>query len=259
VSDLDTKMMPVDEYAKVIGDAMIITHLFGRLTVSEQLAVAVGGPDKNTRIQASESGSHRPDSSSLYFADVDEIPTAFEKALKYMLDKNLMTSAEFKKLDKAVRKYAFSVADVDSKRLLDLLKTNLSEALESGALNVEQWLQQVGGVFQSAGMTKLNDYHLRTVFRTNMQTALNEGRFEMIQDANEDEFPLIEFVAIMDDRTRQDHANLDGFRAPKDDPIWQKITPPLDYNCRCTLRPVHVDEGLDATKTVPDLTDVGFG
>jgi len=31
-------------------------------------------------------------------------------------------------------------------------------------------------------------------------------------------------------------SNVDGFIAPKDDPVWNSITPPLHFSCRSQIR-----------------------
>lgn len=242
--DISLKMMPVEEYAQTISESMILAHLYGRMAANDEMGSAIAESQK-LKVENKN------------FAE-EPIPTAYDKALELMLAKNVITSEQFAKLSKDIRKYAFTVANVDSERLLNALRDNLTEAIESGALNVEDWLLNVGSVFETQGMTKLADYHLRTIFRTNIQTALNEGRRQIIQEASDDEFPLMEFVAIEDNRVRHSHLALNGFRAPKNDAIWKQITPPLDYNCRCTLRPVHKDEGLSATEETPDLNDFGF-
>ena len=41
------------------------------------------------------------------------------------------------------------------------------------------------------------------------------------------------YVTMGDDRVRVNHEALDGTKARKDDPIWNEITPPLGWNCRC--------------------------
>ncbi len=34
---------------------------------------------------------------------------------------------------------------------------------------------------------------------------------------------------------RPNHLAADGFVAAVDDPVWQQLTPPLGFNCRCAL------------------------
>lgn len=46
----------------------------------------------------------------------------------------------------------------------------------------------------------------------------------------------LEFVAVMDDRTRDSHAKLHGIVRPVDDKFWDSYSTPLDWGCRCRRR-----------------------
>lgn len=50
-----------------------------------------------------------------------------------------------------------------------------------------------------------------------------------------DIFPILEYVAVGDDRTRPDHIALDGLKRPVNDPIWSKIMPQNGWRCRCNV------------------------
>lgn len=47
----------------------------------------------------------------------------------------------------------------------------------------------------------------------------------------------LQVSTVGDDKVRPWHARLDGFTALKSDPVWQKLWPPFDWNCRCTVVP----------------------
>jgi len=55
-----------------------------------------------------------------------------------------------------------------------------------------------------------------------------------LQDA--DTFPNLEYRAVMDENTRESHAQLNGIIKPIKDDFWSRYFPPIDYRCRCTLR-----------------------
>lgn len=247
--------MPVEEYAVLIGNAMIVSHLFGRYEMNNYI-----GKQRAKYIEMSEGD---------YQIHFEDIPNSFDAAVKFFLEKNIIKKPEFLKLDKKVRKYAFTVARTDSEDFLEKMKKNLSDTLQGidvitgkklnkPAVNVIDWGEMVKQYFEMHGMAPLADWHLKIVFLVNMRTAYNEGETAMMKETDKDEFPLWEFIAILDERTRPEHARLDGFTAPPDDPIWNKLAPPLDFGCRCRRRPVHVDEGLKANKSRPDLTGDAF-
>lgn len=51
-----------------------------------------------------------------------------------------------------------------------------------------------------------------------------------------DLFPFWQYVAIMDGRTRESHANLHSIILPANDERWSKIMPPNGWKCRCRLK-----------------------
>jgi len=128
----------------------------------------------------------------------------------------------------------------------------------AGGLNIDEWKETIDQVFDQFGITDLNPSYLDLVFRNATQEALNEGRFQIYEEADEDEFPLREFHTVEDNRVRPEHAKLNGFRAPKNDPVWQTLRPPLDHGCRCSVSLVHKSEELKPSKLKPQLSGEGF-
>ncbi len=234
--------MPKEEYTDLISQSMILSHLYGMNSTNEYMG----------RLK---SKYMREEENQIIF---EEIPLSYDETIKFFISKNIITKSEFEKIEKKLRKYAFTVAKIESERILKKIKDSIIDAIKKG-IDITEWIKQIDMIFANAGITKLNDYHIKTVFRTNMQTALNEGKMQIMDLANPEEFPLLEYVAIEDDRVRGSHLRLNGFRAPKNEPIWQQITPPLDFNCRCTVRPVYIEEKLKASKKKPDLSGDGFG
>jgi SPP1 gp7 family putative phage head morphogenesis protein len=76
---------------------------------------------------------------------------------------------------------------------------------------------------------------LETIYRTNLQTAYQAGRWQAFDDNSSDR-PYLMYVAVMDDRTRPSHAEMNGQIFPADDPIWDTHYPPNGFNCRCRVR-----------------------
>lgn len=49
--------------------------------------------------------------------------------------------------------------------------------------------------------------------------------------------PYLEYSTVGDDRVRPAHAALDGVTLPVESPVWNRIYPPNDWGCRCTVVP----------------------
>ena len=78
-------------------------------------------------------------------------------------------------------------------------------------------------------------YRVRTIVRTNIQTAYSAGRYRR-QIENIDDRPYWAYDAVLDAATRDSHRQLDGSVFRADDPIWARIYPPNGFNCRCRVR-----------------------
>lgn len=53
-------------------------------------------------------------------------------------------------------------------------------------------------------------------------------------EADKDTLPLLRYRSVKDDRAR--HLGYNNITRPVDDPIWDYLTPPLDWGCRCTIQ-----------------------
>jgi SPP1 gp7 family putative phage head morphogenesis protein len=198
----------------------------------------------------------------------DEEIVAAPEALAYFRKKLAMTAEEFDALDYAYRDVAFTVARVDSLRIISQVKRALQDAIAQGT-TMAAFVQTVDQIMDEAGMSRLNPRHVQTVFRTNTASAFMAGRMAIFDQLDEEEFPLWEYQAILDDRVRPTHAILDGVRMTKGEFMAARLVPPLGFNCRCSLSPVHRSEGLSVKrppahivvndKVVTVGPDPGFG
>ena len=75
---------------------------------------------------------------------------------------------------------------------------------------------------------------LRTIFDTNVRTATAYGRWERIERLK-NVMPYLRYVAVLDARTRPDHALWHGTVLPVDHPWWNTHHPPNGWHCRCTV------------------------
>lgn len=225
------KMFKQKTYPEVF-EAGILAHLYGRYSAATQLQQARS------------------------FAD-DNIPQVYEDAVAFFMAKDVVTADEFKALSKEMKKRAFSIAKLEDEHIIDTLKKSLDRSIAND-MNLADWIDDLNSLFDSIGITPLQPHYLEMVFKNAASEALTEGKWKVYDEMDTEEFPLMERVEIEDGRTRKSHIPLNGFRAPVSDPIWQKLRGPLSYNCRGTERPVHKDEGLEASGWRPSLSGPGF-
>ncbi len=101
-------------------------------------------------------------------------------------------------------------------------------------------------------------WRLKTIYRTNIDVAYASGHYKAMMD-NIGDRPYWMYNAVLDSNTRPSHRALHGkvFRA--DDPIWDKIYPPNDWNCRCSVIPLDKydlkEMNLKITKGSDELVD----
>jgi SPP1 gp7 family putative phage head morphogenesis protein len=141
-----------------------------------------------------------------------------------------------------IREKALTIAGVEQAEVIQAVKDKLEEAIKNGT-SLDNFKSQINSIFDSFGITKLSSRHLDTIFRTNLYSAYAIGKLAQVDDMR-DRFPLWQYSAIHDSRTRLSHLELDGriFR------VGEGPIPPIDYNCRCTAIYLHISQttGLDA-------------
>jgi len=78
--------------------------------------------------------------------------------------------------------------------------------------------------------------YAETVFRTAVASAYSAGRKEMARDPNVRRSTTAwRFVTAHDVDVRSNHKAAENLVAHFDDPIWRTLSPPLGYQCRCSL------------------------
>ncbi len=76
-----------------------------------------------------------------------------------------------------------------------------------------------------------NNKYLQVEHQHAVQSAIMAHKWDTLDSE------YLEFSTVGDSRVRFDHKKLDKFTAPKNDPVWRRIYPPLAWNCRCTVIP----------------------
>lgn len=145
---------------------------------------------------------------------------------------------------------AFTVAKVTNLDLLKTIRQGVDQALAEG--KTERWftktltpvLQKAGwwGAFETdtvdGGTRKVqlgSPRRLSLIYRQNLQSAYMAGRWQE-QARLRDARPYLQYVAVLDSRTRPTHRALNGRVFRFDDPIWATHYPPNGWGCRCRVR-----------------------
>ena len=191
-------------------------------------------------------------------------PLTFEEALAHFKKKIPMTEDQFRKLEARARQRAFTVAGITRLDILQDMLDELTQAIAEGR-TAQDFKKNIRERMKDKGWQGLTPYRLDTIFRTNVQTAYQVGRYQqMTAPEVVDSRPYWMYDAVNDGGTRPSHRAMDGMVWRYDDPIWDTWYPPNGFRCRCkviALSPEAVARrGLKiAEGNLPETVDKGTG
>jgi SPP1 gp7 family putative phage head morphogenesis protein len=194
-------------------------------------------------------------------------------AIAYFEAKGYRVSWNWWEVWQQAQAQSFTVAKATRADVLQAIRQRMQRALDEG-ITERQFLQTLEPALKTMGwwgkqiivdpeggaeVVRLGSPHrLKTIYRTNTQTAYNAGRYKQQLEAA-DRAPYWQYIAVMDARTRAAHAALHGKVFRFDDPIWQTHYPPNGFNCRCRVRTLSAAqlarEGLTVESSAGQLSE----
>jgi SPP1 gp7 family putative phage head morphogenesis protein len=94
------------------------------------------------------------------------------------------------------------------------------------------------------------------IFRTNVQTAYNVGRYKQMQSVAKAR-PFWQYSAVNDSRTRPTHRALHGRVYRHDSPFWDTFYPPNGFRCRCKVKTLSERQVRERGLTVHEGNGLG--
>lgn len=192
--------------------------------------------------------------------DLEALP--MEEALEFWADKIIMDAATFYGLADEARSAAFTVSGIANRSELESVFTALTNAIKNGT-TLADFKKECLDIFESRGWTQGKAWRIDNIFRTNIMSAYNAGRYSQMMEVVDDR-PYWMYDAINDSRVRPAHSAMDGRVFRFDNPVWDKWHPPNGFRCRCSLislsegqlqrMGLKVEEG-DPTGSVVEATD----
>ena len=190
-------------------------------------------------------------------AKFEEIYDPYSELIEEYINGGVLTRDEYEKLQQEMKLRSFSIAGVESEYVLEKVRDALADVTTEGG-GWKEMVTKIDSIFKTAGIDPLKPYHLDTVIRTNLQTLYSRGRENIYKDLDEEDFPYKTVLSVLDDVVRPSHSKLHGFTRKLNDPIWQILNTPFDYNCRCTIIAVHKSQNFTESTQIPDLSELGF-
>lgn len=162
------------------------------------------------------------------------------EAIEYLEGKNFSITWNTAEQIKINNARMFTIAKTTKIDVLQTVRDELQKSLSDGIpfkqfqKDITKKLQASGWIGKSspeAGI--LAPYRLKNIYSSNIQSALNAGKWNRFKD-NQTDRPYLRYSAVLDQSTRESHAALDGLVLHIDDPRWDSIMPSNGYQCRCT-------------------------
>lgn len=200
-----------------------------------------------------------PDPKHIHLIQALNMPP--EKAISFFEAKGYAITWNWQEQLKLNHAQVFTVANAIKMSVLQDIRNELKKSLKEGIpfaefrKNLEPRLKANGWwgyiTDKTGKRVQLGSPHrLRTIYRTNMQSSYNVGRWKSFEDNKEDR-PALQYVAILDGSTRDEHAALHGQTHPVDSDFWNVNAPPNGHNCRCRLRSLSKEQTARAGKSKP--------
>jgi SPP1 gp7 family putative phage head morphogenesis protein len=172
--------------------------------------------------------------------DVDFLPDVpFSEAVDAIIGRRPTLALGWRKAQEAWSKGAFALAKAAHQNAVEHVQKAIAQATSRGisASTVRaEIVEALGGRQYDRPVASYMLSYADTVFRTTTTSAYAQGRLEQAKDP--EIAPFIgawRYDATSDPDVRPNHKAADGFVAAIDDPVWNTLTPPLGYNCRCAL------------------------
>jgi SPP1 gp7 family putative phage head morphogenesis protein len=207
--------------------------------------------------------------------DPKDLATAFdlppEEAIKFLRKKGYRITFTAKDLEAIAHQRTFTVAGVTEADVLMDVREMLDEVLVEGT-TYEKFAKEMETRLGDRGwsgartvtnpttgekkVVNITDPHrMETIFRTNVQSALNAGRYSRQVKAGRTR-PYVQILVVNDDRTSDICEPLTGLVFRMDDPALGRVYGPNHHRCRTTARTLS-DRDLDRKGlTVMKVDDV---
>lgn len=168
-----------------------------------------------------------------------------EQAAERLSERNIMTRQQWDAAEKSARDRAFFITGDITRDTIAKVRDDLVEDISDGT-SLLTFRDRVEDVLAKSA---IGPARVENIYRTNVQAAFRDGRETLASHpVVAGIFPYQQYLAQHDARTRHSHIlleslGLDGTAVyRRDDPFWDMFTPPWDYQCRCGVRMLTIEQ-----------------
>lgn len=184
----------------------------------------------------------------------------FEEAYEWFRGRVPYTRKQYDELDDSARAKAFWISGAIE---LDAIRTvfdDIAASIDKGT-SLQEFKKSIRD--KLGARLGIDGFHLETVYRNATQQAYNAGRWYQMTEPETARFrPFMMYDSILDSRTTDVCAKLNGTIRPVGDSFWLTHCPQLHHRCRSSLRSLRRTEAerRGVTTQLPDVeVPQGFG
>lgn len=183
-------------------------------------------------------------------ADVEILTVPPVEAIEHFRSKGYHFGFDWRDTAAGQHVASFTVAKAMQLDILEDIREAVDEAIAEG-ITFRQFQQRLEPILRAKGWWGQREMidpltgerrlaqlgsprRLRIIYDTNIRMATAHGRWARIERLKE-HMPYLRYVAVLDARTRPEHARWHGIILPVDHPFWKTHYPPNGWNCRCIV------------------------
>lgn len=170
-----------------------------------------------------------------------------ERAAQLLVERKVLLPAEFRTLEVNAKRAAFTVARLQSVSTIRKVRDAILQDIREG-----NTLRQFRVTVADAVDSVLSPSQVETVYRTQLGLAQAAGQRAVIAHPMvADAFPYVLWVATRDTRVRATHLAMERHGQNgtavyrRDDPIWEELWAPAEWNCRCAIIPLSLEDAAE--------------
>lgn len=171
------------------------------------------------------------------------------EALAYLRGRDTRVTTDWRDLWQPEHAREFTISRLTRADLLDTIRKGIVDSV-GGDLSRTDWLKDTQAMLEKAGWwgeqqvidavtgeavtTTFNARRLKLIFDANARTAYAAGQWKRLQQTKRSH-PYLRYIALLDGRTRPEHAAWHNLTLPIDHPFWRTHFIPNGWNCRCRV------------------------
>ncbi|MBG95044.1 MAG: hypothetical protein CL793_07310 [Chloroflexi bacterium] len=230
LGDMQKEKEAFERLKELIGESMAIANLLGRrrMWLMAQSVKKRNKPYEDIHLFSSEDLETPVVPHVPFEAVIDDL---LGREAKVVSDEALALRRGYEEVQKIyLESHAFALARHSNLEITKNIQKKIGDLRRTGTTTDE-------ASYLIAAMGNWARGYGEVVYRTNLNPAYNSGIKEMaVSDpAVSDVVGAFRYMAVRDADTRPGHKAASGLIASIHDPIWEYWTPPLGYNCRCSL------------------------